>query len=141
MKGVLFAFLGGMFITLQGVLNANISGEIGTLPAITITQFTGFFLAFTIWLLVRDGNYTQIKSVKTAYLFAGSFGLLIIFNEVTAIHSIGITLTMSMLLISQVLMAFFIDTRGWFGMEKKQIHAPQYIGVTLMVLGVIVMQL
>jgi transporter family-2 protein len=48
MKGILFALLGGAFITLQGVANTRISEDIGTWQAATITQLTGFILAFFI---------------------------------------------------------------------------------------------
>ncbi|MGZ7136568.1 MAG: DMT family transporter, partial [Methanobacterium sp.] len=45
MKGILFALLGGAFITLQGVANTRISKDIGTWQAATITQLTCFILA------------------------------------------------------------------------------------------------
>ncbi|WP_257347191.1 DMT family transporter [Pseudalkalibacillus decolorationis] len=141
MKGIIYAVLGGICITLQAVVNSRISQDIGILQTITVTQFTGFILASFILLFVRDGNYTQIKRVKSPYLFAGAFGLFIIFNEVTAIQSIGVTLTMSVLLIAQIVMAFLIDAKGLFGLEKKKLSVPQFIGIGMMIAGVIVMQL
>ncbi len=57
MKGIIFAFLGGAFITLQGIANTRISEDIGTWQAATITQFTGFIMALLILLFVRDGNW------------------------------------------------------------------------------------
>ncbi len=45
MKGSLFAFFAGAFITLQGVANSRISQDIGTWQAAAITQFTGFITA------------------------------------------------------------------------------------------------
>ncbi|RNA66964.1 DMT family transporter [Alteribacter keqinensis] len=141
MKGIIFAILGGMFITLQGVVNAGISRDIGILPAITVTQFTGFLLALTILLVVKDGSLTQLKTVKWPYLFAGSFGLLVIFNEVTAINMVGVTFTMAVILISQIVMAVLIDTKGWFGLKKQKIKLPQVVGISLMILGVIIIQL
>lgn len=141
MKGVIFALLAGTFITLQGVINSRISQDIGTLPAITVTQFAGFCLAFVILLFVRDGHITQLKKVKPLYLFAGAFGLLIIYNEVTAIHLIGVTVTMSVILVAQIVMAFLIDVKGWFGLDQQNFALPQFIGVTMMIVGVLIMQL
>lgn len=141
MKGIIYAVLGGAFITLQGVVNSNISRDIGTLQAITVTQFTGFMLALLIFLFKRDGSFAEIKLVKLPYLFAGSFGLLVIFNEVTAIHSIGVTFTMSVLLIAQIVTAFIIDANGWFDLKKQKVELPQFFGIVMMIAGVLIMQL
>lgn len=58
MRGIIFAFLAGACITLQGVANARISQDIGTWQAATITQLTGFIMALAIALVVRDGKST-----------------------------------------------------------------------------------
>ncbi|MBU9723010.1 MULTISPECIES: DMT family transporter [Bacillaceae] len=141
MKGIIFALLGGSFITLQGVVNARISQDIGVFQAITITQLTGFILAFSIFAVVRDGHYSDLQKVKWPYLFGGAFGLLIIFNEVTAIQTIGVTLTISVLLIAQIVMAFIVDATGLFGLRKLKLHGWQFVGIGMMILGVIIIQL
>ncbi|UHA73309.1 DMT family transporter [Paenibacillus sp. 481] len=140
MKGIIYAFLGGICITLQGVVNSRISQDIGILQTITITHFTAFILASFILLFVRDGSYTQIKKVKLPYLFAGAFGLVIIINEVTAIQSIGVTLTMAVLLTVQIVMAFLIDAKGLFGLKKQKLYVPQFIGIGMMITGILIMQ-
>jgi len=141
MKGIIYAFLAGTCITLQGVVNSRISQDIGTFHAITITQFTGFILALTILLFTRDGTFSQVKRVKLPYLFAGAFGLLIIFNEVTSIHKIGVTLTMAVILIAQIITAFLIDARGYFGIEKIDLSVPQFVGIGMMIAGVMIIQM
>lgn len=140
MKGILFALIAGTCITLQGVINSRISQDVGTLPAIAVTQFAGFCLALIILLLVRDGKPAQLRRVKPLYLFAGAFGVFIIFNEVTSIQLIGVTVTMSVILVAQIVMAFLIDVRGWFEIEKPAFGAPQFIGVAMMIIGVLIMQ-
>ena len=141
MKGIIYALLGGTCITLQGAVNSRISQDMGILQTITITQFTGFIVALLILLLMREGHYTQITKVKLPYLFAGAFGLFIIFNEVTAIQKIGITITMSVILTAQIVMAFLIDAKGLFGLQKQEIHIPQFLGIGMMIAGIIIMQL
>ncbi|MDO3412297.1 DMT family transporter [Saccharibacillus sp. CPCC 101409] len=141
MKGIIFAFIGGACITLQGVANARISQDIGTWQAATITQLTGFIMALLIYLLVRDGDLLGFRKVKPLYLAGGAFGSVIIFSEVTAIQTIGVTFTISALLIAQLCMTFLIDTRGWFGTVKSKMGAPQFIGLALMIAGVLIMKL
>ncbi|WP_340023420.1 DMT family transporter [Paenibacillus sp. FSL K6-1096] len=140
MKGILFAFLAGACITLQGVANAKISTDIGTWQAATITQLTGFIMALAIALAVRDGKKRGFRKAGPLYLTGGAYAAFIIFSEVTAIKSIGVTLTISALLIAQLCLTFVIDSRGWFGVARQKMKTPQFIGIGLMVLGVIVLK-
>lgn len=141
MRGIIFALLGGACITLQGVANARISTDMGTWQAAAITQLTGFILAALILAFVRDANLQGIKQVKPMYLAGGAFGAVIIFSEVTAIQQIGITFTISALLIAQLFLTFLIDSNGWFGVLKQKMKLPQFLGIALMISGVIIMKL
>lgn len=141
MRGIIFALLGGACITLQGVANTRISTDMGTWQAATITQLTGFILAALILLFVRDINLQGLKQVKPMYLAGGAFGAVIIFSEVTAIQQIGVTFTISALLIAQLFLTFLVDSNGWFGVVKQKMKLPQFLGIALMVAGVIIMKL
>lgn len=141
MRGIIFALLGGACITLQGVANTRISTDMGTWQAATITQLTGFILAALILIFVRDINLQGLKQVKPMYLAGGAFGAVIIFSEVTAIQQIGVTFTISALLIAQLFLTFLVDSNGWFGVVKQKMKLPQFLGIALMVTGVIIMKL
>lgn len=141
MRGIIFAFFAGAFITLQGVANARISQDIGTWQAAAITQFTGFVAAMLILMFVRDGKWQRFKQVKPLYLMGGAFAAVIIFSNVTAIQQIGVTLTVSILMIAQLGLTFLIDINGWFGVEKLKMRLPQFIGIGMMVAGVIILGL
>ncbi|WP_339169851.1 DMT family transporter [Paenibacillus sp. FSL R5-0341] len=141
MRGIIFALLGGACITLQGVANTRISTDMGTWQAATITQLTGFILAALILSFVRDTNLQGLKQVKPMYLAGGAFGAVIIFSEVTAIQQIGVTFTISALLIAQLFLTFLVDSNGWFGAVKQKMKLPQFLGIALMITGVIIMKL
>lgn len=141
MKGIIFAFLAGACITLQGVANARISQDIGTWQAATITQLTGFLMSLLILLFVRDGKKHGFRKVKPLYLFGGALAAFIIFSEVTSIQKIGVTFTISALLIAQLCLTFIIDINGWFGVAKKKMHLPQFIGIGMMIIGVVILKL
>ncbi|NGM80825.1 DMT family transporter [Paenibacillus sp. 7124] len=140
MRGLLFAFLAGAFITLQGVANSRISQDIGTWQAATVTQLTGFLMALLILFVVRDGNRRGLRQVKPLYLIGGAFAAVIIFSEVTAIRQVGVTFTISALLIAQLCLTFLIDSNGWFSVMKRKMKLPQFIGLGLMVAGVIILK-
>ncbi|MFB7138143.1 DMT family transporter [Gottfriedia sp. NPDC056225] len=139
MKGIILAILAGAFITLQGVANSKISSDIGTWQAATITQFTGFLVAFLILLIIKDKNLADVKKVNPIYLTSGAFGAFVIFCNVTAIHLNGVTFSVSTLLIAQLCLTFIIDSKGWFGVKKLNITSTQLIGIGMMMIGVIVL--
>ncbi|WP_312094689.1 DMT family transporter [Niallia sp.] len=141
MRGILFAFMGGAFITLQGVANARISQDIGSWQAATITQFTGFVLALIILLVVKEETFSKYKQVKPLYLAGGSFASVVIFSTITAMHLVGATLTISTALIAQLFITFIIESNGWFGLEKQQMKMPQFIGIGMMILGVLLLKM
>lgn len=141
MRGIIFAVFGGAFITLQGVANARISQDIGTWQAAALTQFTGFVAAMIILMFVRDGKWQKFKQVKPLYLIGGAFAAVIIFSNVTAIQKIGVTLSVSILMIAQLGLTFLIDINGWFGVEKLKMRIPQFIGIGMMIAGVVILGL
>ena len=140
MKGIIFAFIGGAFITLQGIANTRISEDIGTWQAATITQFTGFIMAFIILMFVRDSNWQDFKQVKPLYLIGGAFAAIVIFSNVTSIQRIGVTLSISAILIAQLTLTFIIDSNGWFALEKQKMKLPQLIGIGMMIAGVVILR-
>ena len=140
MRGWFFAFLGGAFITLQGVANSRISQDIGTWQAAMITQLTGFMAALLILIFIRDENLQGFKQVKPLYLSGGALAAIIIFTNVTAIHRIGVTLSISALLIAQLCLTFLIDSNGWFGVAKQKMRLPQFIGIGMMIAGVVILK-
>ncbi|KKO54794.1 DMT family transporter [Paenibacillus sp. DMB20] len=133
--------IAGACITLQGVANARISQDIGTWQAATVTQLTGFILALMILLFVRDGDPRAFKQVNPVYLTGGALGAIIIFSEVSAIQKVGVTLTISVLLIAQLCLTFIIDIKGWFGVTKKKMSLPQFIGIGMMIAGVVILKI
>ena len=140
MRGVLFAISGGFFLTLQSVANARISSQIGTWQAATLTQFTGFVVAILVMLVLRDRTYVEMRHVKPLYLSGGAFAAIILFSNMTAVHKLGVTMTISLFLIAQLALALVIDWRGWFGMVRRKLNGAQLIGVFMMIAGVILLK-
>lgn len=141
MKGILFALLGGFFLTFQSVANATISSQIGSWQAAAMTQLTGFVLAILIVIVLRDRSYRQLTEVSPLYASGGMLAAIVLFSNMTAVHIMGVTLTIAIFLIAQLVLAIVIDGRGWFDMVQKRIGKTQIIGVLMMVAGVIILKL
>jgi len=139
--GGAFALFGGAFITLQGVANARISQDTGTWQAAALTQWTGFAAALLLLLAFRDRGWREFKRVKPPYLFGGALAAVIIYANVSAIERIGVTLSIAAVLIAQLAVTFAIDANGWFGVPKRKMRLPQFLGLGLMTVGIALLSL
>lgn len=137
MKGVLYACLGGMFLTLQGTANATIGEHIGTWQAAALTQGTGFAAALLIVWLTGDRSWRKLTKVKLPFLFGGAFAAFILFSNITAFHHNGAAVTVSAVLIAQIITTLIMEKAGWFGTVPIRLKNPQWIGLGLMILGIL----
>ncbi|WP_341517861.1 DMT family transporter [Bacillus paramobilis] len=138
MKGIIFAVLAGVLITLQGTFNAKLSSHIGIWSTSIITHFIGFLIATTIFLLKKEEKIADLKDVKKIYLVAGALGGLIICAETVAIHSMGVTLTAGTLMVAQLLTATLIEMKGLFQIKKIQMERYHIVGTIVMIIGIVV---
>ncbi|EJS67477.1 MULTISPECIES: DMT family transporter [Bacillus] len=138
MKGVVFAILAGVFITLQGTFNAKLSSHIGIWSTSIITHLIGVLIATTVFLLKKEEKVVALKDVKKIYLVAGALGGLIICAETIAIHSMGVTLTAGTLMVAQLLTATLIEMKGLFQIKKIQMERYHIVGTIVMIIGIVV---
>lgn len=141
MRGVIFSLTAGIFITLHLTFNSRLSEELGVWHTTTIIHLIGFTVSLLIFLFVRDGNGRMFKEVPFLYLFGGTFGVISLFGQISAINLIGPTFAIAVLLIAQLFSAFFIESRGLFGEQKLYVNFQQIIGIVMMIIGVTVFKL
>lgn len=141
MQGILFSLIAGLFITIQGVFNARLGETIGVWHTTVIVHIVGLLLSGTIFLFARDGHVKQIKEVKPMYLLGGAFGVLIVFGELMGISLLGASFAVSLLLVSQLMFAFLIDSKGLFGVPKIRFSLNRVAGIAIMILGIIIFKL
>lgn len=125
-------------MSLQGVFNTRLSEKIGIWETNFIVQASGLVLTLIILILFGDGNLKNIKNVNKLYLFGGAIGVIIIFTVMKSIGSMGATYGIAIILIAQLLAAASIDAFGLFGSNKIPFNSKEFIGVFIMIVGVII---
>ncbi len=138
MLGFLMAALAGAAMSVQGVFNTRLTDKIGLLESNTIVQGTAFVLALIAMLIFGNGSLKEIAAVNKLYLTGGIIGFAITLTVVLAISKLNTTLAISTILIAQLLIAALIDAFGLFGTEKVAFGLTKYIGIALMIAGVLV---
>ncbi|MDZ5254829.1 DMT family transporter [Clostridium sp. LIBA-8841] len=138
MLGIILAIISGAAMSIQGVFNTRVSEKIGVWETNTIVQGSAFVLALLIMLMLRSGNFSELRAVNKVYLLGGAIGVVITYTVMAAVGSLGPTFGISIILISQLLTAGIIDAFALFDTEKIKFAAHNYLGIIIMIIGIII---
>ncbi len=138
MLGVIFSVIAGAAMSFQGVMNTRLGEKAGLLEANTFVQGTAFLLSFLAMLFFGQGNFKAIFETDKLYLLGGALGLVITVTVMLGIKNLSPTIAISIILIAQLLVAAGIDAFGLLGSEKVAFGLTKYIGILLMIGGVLV---
>lgn len=124
-------------MSIQGVMNTRLGEGIGNVEANAFVQGTAFALALGVLLFYRQGSFSELGTVNKLYWLGGVLGLVITLTVMLGIKSLGTTLAVSIILISQLLIAALIDALGLMGSEKLAFGWQKYLGLALMTGGML----
>lgn len=137
MIGFLFAVIAGAAMSVQGVMNTRLQEHIGLWEANAYTQGTALLLSLLVMWFFGNGDLAKLTTVPKGYLLSGALGLVITVTVMLSIKGLSPTVAVSTILIAQLLVAALIDGFGWMGQEKISMNAKQFIGLALMLGGVV----
>lgn len=135
--GYIFSAIAGAVMSIQGVINTRLSDKIGLYESNAFVQGTAFVASIVALLFLKNGNWANIKEVNKIYLLGGILGLIITVTVMLGIKNLSPTMAISVILISQLLVAALIDAFGIFDSEKISFGWNKYVALLLMIGGVI----
>ena len=124
-------------MSVQGVMNTRLGENIGTMHANALVQCTAAALSLAALLFAKDGSFAQLGQTNKLYWFGGVLGLVITVTVMLGIKQLSPTVAISIILISQLLVAALIDAFGLMDSEKVAFTWTKYAGLALMVGGVL----
>ena len=141
MAGVWCSSLAGMAMSVQGVMISRLSEKIGLFESNAFVQCSAFLLSLVAVLIMGRNGYDALWQTDRVYLFGGVLGLVITVTVMLGIKDLSPTISISIILISQLLVAALIDALGLFGCEKVPFRWNKYAGVGLMLVGLMLFNL
>jgi len=138
--GIIAAIVSGAAMSLQGVINTRLSDKIGLMESNAFVQGTAFALSLIAALIFGKGNFALIKNAQPVYWLGGALGLVITLTVMVSINSLNPTAGISIILISQLLVASLIDAFGILESEKMPFTPQKVFGVLLMIAGVLLIK-
>lgn len=137
---IITAIISGVAMSIQGIFNTSLNKKIGILETIVLIQGIGFVASLIMSFFFRSGSYSNLKSVNKLYLTGGLLGIVISYTVIQSISSLGPALATSIILVSQILAASIINAIGLFDSEKIHFTLNNFIGIALMIIGIIIFQ-
>ena len=137
LSGIIFSIIAGMSMSVQGVMNTRLGEHIGTMEANSIVQCTAAALSLLALLVSHGGSFAALGETPKLYWFGGILGLVITVTVMLGIRDLSPTVSISVILISQLLVAALIDAFGLMDSEKIAFGWTKFAGLGLMLGGVV----
>ena len=141
MLGFICALVAGAAMSVQGVMNTRLGERIGVLETNGFVQLVGFVLALVIALIFGKGNIGLLPQSPWYSWLGGVIAPVITVTVMLSIKGLSPTVAISTILLAQLTVAALIDAFGWLCAEKAPFTWHKYVGVGLMVGGVLLMKL
>ncbi|MCC8090448.1 MAG: DMT family transporter [Oscillospiraceae bacterium] len=141
MIGVIFSIIAGMAMSVQGVMNTRLGERIGTAEANALVQCTAALLSLLVLAFFHSGSFPALLQTPKRYWFGGVLGLVITVTVMLGIRDLSPTVSISIILISQLLVAALIDAFGLMDSEQQPFTWTKYAGLGLMLGGVVLFKL
>ncbi len=141
MLGVIFSIIAGAAMSFQGVMHTRLGAKIGLYEANAFVQFIAFLLSIIVMLIMGNGDLKGLFQVDKWYLLGGVLAIVITISVMLGIGNLSPTIAISIILISQLAVAAIIDAFGWLGSEKVIFHWTKFVGLGLMIGGVVLFKI
>jgi bacterial/archaeal transporter family-2 protein len=135
--GILFSILAGAAMSVQGVMDTRLGDRIGLYESNVLVQGVAFALSAIALIFLGKGNFGALGGTNKVYLLGGVLGIVITITVMLGIKSLGPTIAISVILISQLLVAALIDAFGIFDSQRIPFDWKKFTGITLMIGGML----
>lgn len=139
MYNLLSIFIGGL-IAIMISFNSILGKHTGTYTSTVIIHVVGL-IAVIIVLIIKKYKVKFVKGLPLLLYTGGAIGIITVVCNTISMNAIGATITISIGLLGQVLSSILIDHYGLLGVSKVNFNNKKAIGLSVMILGIIIMTL
>lgn len=140
MWGWIIAIISGALMSVQGVFNTGVTKQTSTWLASAWVAISSFVLAILLWAVFerKDAPIMSLASVDHKYmLLGGVMGAFITWTVIKGMEALGPAKAVLLIVIAQLLVAYFIELFGWFGVKKVEFEWMKLFGILLSIAGFI----
>lgn len=141
MLEIIYCAVAGLLISAQSSFNSRVSEKIGGIETVALAHLVGFIGSVALLLIIGRGDFTKLGEVNKTYITGGLLGVVIVLGITSSVGALGPSLTMGVVVISQLLMGLLIEWVGLFGHDRIQFAYTQPLGIAIMVIGLFILKM
>lgn len=139
MIGFFIALLSGALMSVQGVMNTQVTKSSSIWAASAFVQFSALIVCLGAWLLTDRSSLLQVFRVQPRYmLLGGAIGAFITYTVIKSMDALGPARAVMVIVVAQLLMAYVIELLGWFQVEKEPWEWRKAVGMAVAIAGIII---
>lgn len=136
----LISVLTGIILAIMIALNGNLGNATGNYVSSVIIHFVGL-IGIIIVLIVTKSKIKNLKGIPFYMFTGGLIGILTVLSTNISFSNLGVSLTVSLALLGQLITSIVIDHFGYFGLTVNKFEKKKTIGFGIIILGIYVMAL
>ena len=122
MIGFLIALISGALMSVQGVLNTQVTKSSSIWTGSAFVQLTALFVCLGAWICTDRSNLMNVFTVQPKYmLLGGAIGAFITYTVIKSMDMLGPAKAVMLIVVAQLAVAYIIELFGWFGVEKQPV--------------------
>lgn len=132
------ALFNGVMLALMVFVSGMLSNQLGPYISTFIFHIVGLIFILIISYFKRN-KYSKWHTIPHIFFLPGVLSVItLLFNNIT-VPKIGISLSIGISLLGQLIMSSFVDHFGLFHMPKVRFHKEKIFGFSIILLGIIIM--
>ncbi|HCT92113.1 MAG TPA: hypothetical protein DF613_12170 [Lachnospiraceae bacterium] len=137
--GYLIAALSGILMSLQGILNTEVTKQTSVWVSAAWVQVTALAVSVIAWKVTGGSSFLAIKDVTPRYmLLGGVIGAFITITVIISMGSVGPAQATMFIVVAQVIFSWLVELMGLFGVEKTPFSWSKVVGMVLAIAGMII---
>lgn len=126
----------GLLVGLQPASNAALSKHVGDLGAAFVSLLAATAIIGVLLLVAGDPRQLSgVSAIRPQHLVGAVGGAAVVAIGLAAVRPLGAGAVIALLVAGQVIISVVADRFGWFGLHHVGVGAGRVLGVTLVLVG------
>lgn len=139
MWGFLIALISGALMSIQGVLNTEVTKQTSIWVSAGWVQLTAFLTCVLLYFFADKSPVGAIMEVRPWYMLAGGvIGAFITYTVIKSMDGLGPAKATLLIVITQIIVAYGIELFGLFGVDKAPFEWKKAIGAAIAIAGIVI---
>jgi transporter family-2 protein len=134
----------GAFITIQAAINARLGQLLGNNMHAVLVSFVIGTVGATLFCLIEGGPVASLESLRNApwWIWTGGLlGVVFVWTTIFAVPKVGVSVMFPLVVAGQMAAAIVVEHFGLLGAPRQPASLTRVGGMSLVVLGVVVLGL